>query len=98
MRNPALPSITSRLLKKPHLPSAGLRLSLRVDAIRPYSARLSNESIFGIRVILLVPRIDPSRHSQVGGYNTCAQSPRSDVLASTPPLVEFSRASHLRTF
>jgi hypothetical protein len=28
----------------------------------------------------------------------CAQSPRSNVLASTPPLVDFSRASQLNLF
>jgi hypothetical protein len=28
----------------------------------------------------------------------CARSPRFNVSANTPPLVDFSRASHLRPF
>ncbi len=73
-------SQSSGPLKKPHLPSAGLRASLRSDAIRLSYAQLDDEGIFQIRLMLLVPRTGPSRDPQTGGYDSCAQSPLSGVL------------------
>ena len=57
-------------LKKVHLPSAGLRVSLRSDAIRLCYARRET------RLMLLSRRIGPSRYPQAGGYDSCARPPR----------------------
>ncbi len=45
--------------------------------------------------MLLVPRTGPSRDPQTGGYDSCAQSPRCDVLlkyVSAEPVLPSTRA------
>ncbi len=69
-----------RPLKKAHLPSADLGAFLRSDAIRLSYARQIGDSISVVRLHLLVRCIGPSKYPQVGGYDGCAPSPRSNVL------------------
>ena len=60
-----------RPLKKAHLPSACPGVSLRPDAIQSSYARQIADTIYELRLKLLVRCIGPSRHPRAGGHDSC---------------------------
>ena len=74
----ARPDRLNRPLKA-YLPSAGLGVFLRSDAILPSYARQIADGISVLRLHLLVRCIGPAKYPQAGGYDGSVRPPRWNV-------------------